>query len=134
MNNSNRIVKLTPNLKIEAEILRELKFNTWEKLSEISDTEISNITTSSLASKRNLEKIRCMAILICELDIPESEAALLMHSGISSLQAIKKLTPEELYKRTSRLERILKTGRIPIFNLEKANKLIKKAKNNERNH
>ena len=134
MNNSNRIVKLTPNLKIEAEILRELKFNTWEKLSEINDTEISNITTSSLASKRNLEKIRCMAILICELDIPESEAALLMHSGISSLQAIKKLTPEELYKRTSRLERILKTGRIPIFNLEKANKLIKKAKNNERNH
>ena len=67
---------------------------------------------------------------ICNLNIELNEASLLMHSGLISNKAISRLSPQELVQKTSRFERILQTGRIPIIDLKKANFLIEKAKKN----
>ena len=83
-----------------------------------------------MGSVRNLKRLKCIAYFICTLDIQLSEAALLMHSGLISNKAISRLTPQELVQKTGRFERTLRTGRIPIIDLKKANNLIEKAKKN----
>ena len=72
----------------------------------------------------------CIAYFICSLNIEPNEAALLMHSGLTSNKAISRLSPHELLQKTGRFERILQTGRVPIIDLNKAHVLIEKAKKN----
>ena len=95
---------------------------------QLTDNEINQITQKTFATRKNLRRLRCIAILICELEISQGEAALLMHSGVASSKALASLTPQELFNKTGRLERALKTGRKPIVDLEKAHLLIEKAK------
>ena len=94
----------------------------------LKDEEIYLIVQESLATSRNLKRLRCIAMFICKIDISQGEASILMHSGIASIKALEVLTPQELLQKTGRLERLLGTGRTPIINLHKANLLIQKAK------
>ena len=103
---------------------------TWDSLSSLTDEEINKMIYGSLGSVRNLKRLKCIAYFICTLNIELKEAALLMHSGLSSNKAISRLSPQELVQRTGRFERVLKTGRIPLIDLKKANFLIEKAKKN----
>ena len=130
---SNLKLDFPQNLKSEGEYLSRLGINTWEKIKCLRDKDITAISESSLSTPRNLKRLRCIAILVSELNIHESEAALLMHSGIASINALSILSPEELFRRTKRLEGLLKTGRKAIVDLEKANNWIKKAKDRQNN-
>ena len=112
----------------EGNILLSNDINSWESLSSLSDNKINDLIHRNLGSVRNLKRLRCIAYFICTLDIELSEAALLMHSGMISSEAISRLTPQELIQRTGRFERILNTGRIPLIDLKKAHFLIEKAK------
>ena len=112
----------------EGKILLSNGINSWEFLFSLSDTKINDLIHRNLGSIRNLRRLRCIAYFICTLDIELSEAALLMHSGMISSEAISRLTPQELIQKTGRFERILNTGRIPIIDLKKAHFLIEKAK------
>ena len=84
----------------------------------------------TLGSVKNLKRLKCIAYFICTLNIEVKEAALLMHSGLISNEAISRLSPQELVQKTGRFERFLKTGRIPLIDLKKAYFLIEKAKKN----
>ncbi len=131
MSNNLFLIKGLPKTFYQEEkilILNNIK--TWDSLLSISDEEINNLIYGSLGSVRNLKKLKCIAYFICTLDIKFNEAALLMHSGLISNKAITRLTPQELIQKTGRFERILRTGRIPIIDLKKANFLIEKAKKN----
>ena len=112
----------------EEKILLSNNINTWETLLAITDEEINKMIYGSLGSVRNIKRLKCIAYFICSLNIEINEAALLMHSGLISNKAISRLTPQELVQKTGRFERILKTGRIPLIDLKKANFLIEKAK------
>ena len=112
----------------EEKILLSNNIRTWDSLLKISDEEINRIIYGSLGSVKNIKRLKCIAYLICTLNIEINEAALLMHSGLISNKAISRLTPQELVQRTGRFERILKTGRIPLIDLKKAHILIDKAK------
>ena len=114
----------------EEKILLSNNIKTWDSLLSISDEQINQLIYGSLGSVRNLKRLKCIAYFICTLDIQFKEAALLMHSGLVSNKAISYLTPQELVQKTGRFERILRTGRIPIINLEKAHFIIEKAKKN----
>ena len=111
----------------EGNILLSNDINSWESLSSLSDNKINDLIHRNLGSVRNLKRLRCIAYFICNLDIELSEAALLMHSGMISSEAISRLTPQELMQKTGRFERILNTGRIPLIDLKKAHFLIEKA-------
>ena len=112
----------------EEKILLSNNINSWESLLSITDEQINKMIYGSLGSVRNIKRLRCIAYFICTLNIELNEAALLMHSGLISNEAISRLSPQELVQRTGRFERILKTGRIPLIDLRKAHALIEKAK------
>ena len=128
MSNKSFSKDLPKNFYQEEKILLSNNIKTWGSLSSISDEDINNLIYGSLGSVRNLRRLRCIAYFICTLDIQLNEAALLMHSGLISNEAISRLTPQELVQKTGRFERILRTGRSPLIDLKKAHFLIEKAK------
>ena len=130
MNNKLFLNNLPKVFYQEEKILLSNNIKTWNSLLFISDKEIHKLIYGSLGSVRNLKRLKCIAYFICTLEIELHEAALLMHSGFISNKAISRLSPQELVQKTGRFERILKTGRIPLIDLEKAHVLIEKAKKN----
>ena len=130
MNNKLFLKNIPKSFYQEEKILLSYDIKTWDTLSSITDEEINNMINGSLGSVRNLKRLKCIAYFICSLNIELNEAALLMHSGLTSNKAISRLSPHELLQKTGRFERILQTGRIPIIDLNKAHILIEKAKKN----
>ncbi len=130
MTNHIFLKKIPKSFYQEEKILLSNNIKTWNSLLSITDEEINKMIYGSLGSVRNIKRLKCIAYFICTLNIELNEAALLMHSGLISNKAISRLSPEELVKKTGRFERILKTGRIPIIDLQKAHVLIEKAKKN----
>ena len=130
MNNKLFLKNIPKSFYQEEKILLSHDIKTWDTLSSITDKEINNMINGSLGSVRNLKRLKCIAYFICTLNIELNEAALLMHSGLTSNKAISRLSPHELLQKTGRFERILQTGRVPIIDLNKAHVLIEKAKKN----
>ena len=130
MNNKLFLKNIPKSFYQEEKILLSYNIKTWNTLSSITDEEINNMINGSLGSVRNLKRLKCIAYFICSLNIELNEAALLMHSGLTSNKAISRLSPHELLQKTGRFERILQTGRVPIIDLNKAHVLIEKAKKN----
>ena len=130
MNNKLFLKNIPKSFYQEEKILLSYDIKTWDTLLSITDEEINNMINGSLGSVRNLKRLKCIAYFICSLNIELNEAALLMHSGLTSNKAISRLSPHELLQKTGRFERILQTGRVPIIDLNKAHILIEKAKKN----
>ena len=130
MNNKLFLKNIPKSFYQEEKILLSYDIKTWDTLSSITDEEINNMINGSLGSVRNLKRLKCIAYFICSLNIELNEAALLMHSGLTSNKAISRLSPHELLQKTGRFERILQTGRVPIIDLNEAHVLIEKAKKN----
>ena len=130
MNNKLFLKNIPKSFYQEEKILLSYDIKTWDTLSSITDEEINNMINGSLGSVRNLKRLKCIAYFICSLNIELNEAALLMHSGLTSNKAISRLSPHELLQKTGRFERILQTGRVPIIDLTNAHVLIEKAKKN----
>ena len=128
MNNKLFLENIPKSFYQEEKILISNNIKTWDALLSITDEEINKMIYGSLGSVRNLRRLRCIAYLICTLNIELNQASLLMHSGLISNKAISRLSPQELVQKTGRLERILRTGRIPLIDLNKAHVLIEKAK------
>ena len=119
---------LDKSFKEEKKILFSKGFLTWDSIISLSDKEIESFVKGTLSTSRKLKQLRCIAKLICNLDLSLGEASLLIHSGIPSKEALAALNPQELLHRTGRLERLLKTGRTPVVDLKKASEWIQKAK------
>ena len=128
MNNKLFLKNIPKSFYQEEKILLSNNIKTWDSLSSLTDEEINKMIYGSLGSVRNLKRLKCIAYFICTLNIELKEAALLMNSGLGSIKAISRLSPQELVQRTGRFERVLQTGRIPLIDLRKANFLIEKAK------
>ena len=122
---------LPQNFRKEEDALHSIEIDTWKLLSNLIEEEILDLVKNKFCSYKNLKRLRCIAFLKTELNISYNKAALLMHAGVSTINALTKLTPQELIQRTGRFERFLQTGRNPIFNLTIANDVIKKAKAKE---
>ena len=131
MKNDKPLKGLPGNLSEEYRQLIKNGLNNWLSIKELRDKELIKIAGSSNATERNLRRIRGMAILICELDISQDEAALLLHAGVPSTIALAKLSPQELVKKTGRLEIQLMSSRKPCVNLKKANRAYKCFKSNQ---
>jgi hypothetical protein len=69
-----------------------------------------------------------MANLVCSLDLPPQDAALLMHAGIATPAALAACTPERLVRQTGRLERSLGTKRPAVVDLRVAGDWIRRAR------
>ena len=100
---------LPTNFRHEKSFLIQNNLADFEKLSNLSDSEINEIQRKSqLCTLNNLKKIRAIAIFKKEIAISPPEAYLLLHCGIGSIKSLSLSTPYELEVRIGRLERILR--------------------------
>tara|TARA_B100001250_G_C19518306_1_gene664829 strand:- start:269 stop:676 length:408 start_codon:yes stop_codon:yes gene_type:complete len=118
---------LPKSFRSEEKALLAKGINNWDSLMNLNTKEMVDLTKSGRTTLRNLKRLQCIAIFICRLNLLQEEASLLIHSGIASLEALRKLSPQELLIKTGRLERMLNIGRDPLVTLEKANNWIRAA-------
>ena len=125
---NDAIVELPQSFRREKQELERAGINHWSVLRDLSDLELSQLARSGQASARNLKRLRGMAHLICGLDLPPQDAALLMHAGIATPAALAACSPERLVRQTGRLERSLGTKRPAVVDLKVAGDWIRRAK------
>ena len=100
---------LPTNFRHEKSFFIQNDIDTFEKLSNISDSDINEIQINSpLCTLNNLKKIRAIAIFKTEIGIPPPQAYILLHCGIGSIRSLSLSTPYELKCKIGRLERILR--------------------------
>ena len=102
--------------------------NSWEALRDFDDRQLSRLVRSGRSSPRNLNRLRGIATLVCELDLAPQDAALLMHAGIASRRALADCTPEQLVRQTGRLQRSLGINRPGTVDLPMAQAWIHQAR------
>jgi len=107
MNNSDFSI-LPVNFRHEKEFLINNNFDSWQKIRNLSDSEINKIIKSELlCTASRLIKIRAIAIFIIDLNLLPYEAFLLLHCGVGNIKTLSNLNPESLKKKIGRLERNL---------------------------
>ncbi len=104
-------------------------FTSWNSITKLTTSDINDLAKQGCGSIRNLNCLNCIATFICDLDLLQEDAALLIHSGIPSIQSLANLSPPEVFKRISRLEIILGMPRQTKTDLGKVNIWVEKAKN-----
>ena len=128
MGNIKEFNKLAASFKKEETHLRKKGINTWNEIKALTDRDVFELVGKGCGSIRNFRCLRCIATFICDLDIQQDEAALLMHSGIPTVKALAKSYPEAIHIKVTRLETILGTTGSPKTSLKKIRQWINKAK------
>ena len=120
---------LPTNFRHEKSFFIQHKITDFEKLSNLSDSDINEIQRKSqLCTLNNLKKIRAIAIFKKEIAISPPEAYLLLHCGIGSIKSLSLSTPYELESKIRRLERRLRVKTETDITFTILKKWIKRAK------
>ena len=120
---------LPTNFRHEKSFFIQNNLTDFEKLSNLSDSEINDIQRKSqLCTLNNLKKIRAIAIFKKEISISPPEAYLLLHCGIGSVKSLSLSTPYELEAKIRRLERNLRVKTETEMTFSLLTKWIKRAK------
>tara|TARA_B100000401_G_C52706298_1_gene671608 strand:- start:356 stop:760 length:405 start_codon:yes stop_codon:yes gene_type:complete len=99
---------LPSNFRHEKSFIQKNQFD-YERLSKLNDFEINIIQKDfPLCTLNNLKKLRAISIFIRDISISPSEAYLLLHCGVHSIDSLSRLTPYELEQKIKRLERNLR--------------------------
>ena len=119
---------LPTNFRHEKSYFIQNNLTNFEKLSNLSDSDINEILRkSSLCTLNNLKKIRAIAIFKKEIAISPAEAYLLLHCGIGSIKSLSLSTPYELVRKIGRLERSLRVKSETDITVYLLKKWIKRA-------
>ena len=127
-NFTDAIQELPQSFRREQQELDRAGINRWSTIRGLTDLELSQLARSGQASARNLKRLRGMANLVCVLNLPPQDAALLMHAGIATPAALAACSPERLVRQTGRLARSLGTGRPAVGDLRVAREWIQRAR------
>ena len=129
MNNKNNLTILPINFRHEKKFLINNNFDSWQKIRNLSDSEINKIIKSELlCTASRLIKIRAIAIFIIDLNLLPYEAFLLLHCGVGNIKTLSNLNPESLKKRIGRLERNLNIRKQSTLDLSSLKSWISRAK------
>ena len=119
---------LPTNFRHEKVFFKQNKLTDFEKLSNLSNSDINEIQRESpLCTLNNLKKIRAIAIFKKEIGISPPEAYLLLHCGICSIKSLSLSTPHELERKIGRLERSLRVKTKKDINFTILKRWIKRA-------
>ena len=83
-NFNDAIEELPQSFRREQQELDRAGIKRWSSIRDLTDLQLSQLARSGQASARNLKRLRGMADLVCRLDLPPQDAALLMHAGIAT--------------------------------------------------
>ena len=104
--------------------LEQAGITNWEQLRDLTDQQLSRLVATGRSTARNLKRLRGIADLVCCLNLAPADAALLMHAGFATVEAIASSSPQDITNRTGRLERQLGSGRAPVVDLAIAKQWI----------
>ena len=76
---NDAIEELPQSFRREKQELDRAGINRWSRIRDLTDLELSQLARSGQASARNLKRLRGLADLVCSLNLPSQDAALLMH-------------------------------------------------------
>ncbi|QNI94186.1 protein of unknown function DUF4332-containing protein [Synechococcus sp. A15-127] len=119
---------LPQSFRQERTDLEKAGIRSWEALRDLDDLQLSRLVRNGRSSPRNLNRLRGIATLVCEMDLAPQDAALLMHAGIASRRALADCTPEQLVRQTGRLQRSLGIARPGSVDLPMAKAWIQQAR------
>ena len=120
---------LPTNFRHEKSFFIQHNLTDFEKLSNLSDSDINEIQRKSkLCSLNNLKKIRAIAIFKKEISISPPEAYLLLHCGVGTIKSLSRTTPYQLESQISRLERMLRVKTETDITFALLTKWIERAK------
>jgi len=125
---NGELAGMPKSFKDEKKELINNGITSWHDLKNLKEGQIVQLVKTGRSTVRNLKRIKGIANLICDLGVEPFEAALLMHSGLATISALAKVTPQEVLQKTGRLERQLLNRNQNLINLNKANEWIKRAK------
>ena len=129
MTKINDLEILPANYRHEKEFLKNNNLNTWTRIHELTDTQISNfLQERSLCTESRFKKIRAISLFIIKLNLTPHQAYLLLHAGIGSLKTLSTLNPYSLKQKIGRLERRLGVRTQSEVNQKLLKNWIKKAK------
>ena len=129
MENKKFLDFLPTNFRHEKSFFIQNNITDFEKLSNLSDSDINEIQRKSqLCTLNNLKKIRAIAIFKKEIFISPPTAYLLLHCGIGSIKSLSMSTPDELEGKIGRLERILRVKTETDITFALLKKWIERAK------
>ncbi|WP_320676534.1 DUF4332 domain-containing protein [Prochlorococcus sp. MIT 1300] len=131
MDNDDHIDSLPKHFRDEHNQLVKEGLTTWKELRDLTNPEIDSLVRTGKSSPINLRRLRGIAQLMLDIGVKFEEAALLVHAGLATIKVLATSTPEELIKKTGRLERQLGVRRKPLLNLAKAHALIELAKSRQ---
>ena len=81
---NDAIQDLPQSFRREIQELDRAGIHRWSSIRALTDLQLSQLARSGQASPRNLKRLRGMADLVCGLELPPQDAALLMHAGIAT--------------------------------------------------
>ena len=110
MSKKNNLEILPINFRHEKQFLRDQHLDTWERIRNLSDLDISLILQKkSLCTESRLKKIRAIASFIIDLKLTPNQAYLLLHSGVGSIKTLSTFDPYTLGRIIGRFERKMRT-------------------------
>ena len=79
----------------------------WAALSALGDGDLRRLAASGRASEPRLRRLRQQARLMAEAGLSAADAALLLHAGVPSREALAEADPGVLLRQLQRLHRQL---------------------------
>jgi hypothetical protein len=98
---------LPPHFRLEESCLRAAGIEGWPALATLDDAALRRLAAPGRASEARLRRLRGQARLMVEGGLGGQEAALLLHAGVASVEALAAADPDGLHRQVGRLQRRL---------------------------
>lgn len=119
---------LPPHFRHEVRRLERAGIHRWDQLAALEDPQLRRLAAEGPASEARLRRLRGQAGLVIEVGLAPADAALLLHAGIPSRQALAEADPQHLFMRVGRLQRTLAGDGLPPIGPERVRSWILKAR------
>jgi hypothetical protein len=104
---------LPRHFRPEVRRLEQAGVRRWEELAALRDAQLRSLAAAGTASEARLRRLRGQAQLVVEVGLAPADAALLLHAGIPSRQALAEADPQRLLLQVGRLQRTLAGDSLP---------------------
>lgn len=98
---------LPAHFSSEEKLLRREAISSWAELAALEDRALRQLAASGAASEARLRRLRGQARLVTTLGLAAPQAALLLHAGIASAEALAEAPPHQLLRQLGRFQRQL---------------------------
>lgn len=112
----------------ERRVLEREGLASWPAVAALGDGDLRRLAGDGLASEARLRRLRGQARLVQEVGVSAAEAALLLHGGIPSRQALAEADPERLLRQLGRFQRQVLGRQAPALEQRQVREWIRRAR------